>query len=134
MNKAIIIILLAVLTGCFPRGRDYGEELYSKHCSNCHGIEGNGLHQLYPPIKNSDYLISHQEELGCIIRYGMEKPIVVNGVSYKDVMPSQPMLTEVEIANLINYISENIEPQVKNISIDDAETLLTNCSVKKFSE
>ena len=64
----------------------------------------------------------------------MEKPIVVNGISYKDVMPSQPMLTEVEIANLINYISENIEPQVKNISIDDAETLLTNCSVKNLSE
>lgn len=123
----VILVVVGVLAGCFPRGREYGKELYTEHCSNCHGIEGNGLHKLYPPIKGSDFLIQNQNQLGCWIRFGIEGKMVVNGVVYNEKMPSSPMLSDVDVANIINYISENIEPRVNKVQLQEVEVALQEC-------
>ncbi|MGD1844762.1 MAG: c-type cytochrome [Salibacteraceae bacterium] len=81
-----------------------GKRLYEVHCANCHGEEGQGLAQLYPPLANSDYLEAHATELPCIILNGIEGEILVNGVSYNQQMLGHPELSDAQIANITNYV------------------------------
>lgn len=81
-----------------------GLKLYAVHCANCHGDEGQGLQQLYPPLANSDYLAAHYKELPCIIFNGLNEEITVNGRVYKREMIGHPELGDAEIANLTSFI------------------------------
>ncbi|UTW63615.1 cytochrome c [bacterium SCSIO 12741] len=129
-----ISILLAVVTSlglmlgsCFNGTREYGKEMYMTHCSNCHGIEGDGLQELYPPLKNSDYLLSHQDQLACIIRYGLHDTIQVNGVEFNMGMTPIPVLSDIDIHNVINYLSREIDTQIQPVTIQDVQNQLDGC-------
>lgn len=123
----IVLIATSIINSCGESNRDYGSELYSKHCSNCHGIEGQGLQDLYPPLKGSDYLVANQDELACLILYGIEGEIEVNGKKFNQKMPSTPNLSEVDLTNIINYISKNIEPSVKRVSLKRVKNTIYDC-------
>ncbi len=127
--NALLFIWILVITSvsCGDSNRDYGSELYTKNCANCHGVEGQGLQDLYPPLKGADYLIEQQQDLVCLIRYGVEGEIKVNGKSYNQKMPSMPNLSDVDITNIINYISKNIEPGVKKVSLKDLKERSYDC-------
>ncbi|MGB0403806.1 MAG: c-type cytochrome [Salibacteraceae bacterium] len=127
LKFSILLIIVSIAQSCIPTGRDYGKELYEEKCANCHGIEGNGLQQLYPPIKNSDYLIKNQEMLACMIRYGQEGAITVNGVGFNESMPAQPLLSDIDIYNIINYISKNIDSKIEPVHIQTINDQLLDC-------
>jgi mono/diheme cytochrome c family protein len=126
--SVLSIILIGSLLSCIPSGRDYGKELYNENCANCHGAEGNGLQKLYPPLKNSDYLIENQKDLACLIRFGSNKPMIVNGITYNDTMPGKPLLSDIDIHNIINYISKNINSELKQVKLNEVNDQLMNCN------
>lgn len=80
-----------------------GKQLYKTHCANCHQPDGKGLASLYPPLNGSDYLVN-KDSVICLMRYGQQGPIVVNGKPYNRIMPANPQLSELEIAELATYI------------------------------
>ena len=77
--------------------------VYKNNCANCHQTNGKGLAALYPPIAGSDYL-ANKNSVICLIRYGQQGLIVVNGKRYNRPMPAQPQLSALEIAELTTYI------------------------------
>jgi mono/diheme cytochrome c family protein len=77
--------------------------IYKNNCANCHQTNGAGLASLYPPIAGSDYLADKNAVI-CLIRYGLQGPIVVNGKRYNRPMPAQPKLSDLEIAELTTYL------------------------------
>ncbi len=81
-----------------------GKILYEKHCANCHQKDGSGLGKLIPPIKNSDYFLADEARTAKIIKHGQKGPISVNGIAYDEVMPANPKLTDLEIAQLMTYL------------------------------
>ncbi len=90
-----------------------GYELYQKNCANCHGDDGAGLAKLIPPLKNSDYLITYKDSLQSIIRKGIQKPIVVNGIAYSYPMPASPKITDSEAESIIQFILIKFNQQSK---------------------
>ena len=67
--------------------------------------QGQGLARLIPPLANTDYLESLDVlELICLIRYGQNDTITVNGVIYDRPMPANELITEVELTALVNYL------------------------------
>lgn len=66
--------------------------------------DGTGLAGVIPPLAGSETLRSDPSMLPCIIRNGMEGPVVVSGRTYDRPMPGIPSLTETETANIINYL------------------------------
>tara|TARA_B100000508_G_scaffold140678_1_gene142805 strand:+ start:3157 stop:3468 length:312 start_codon:yes stop_codon:yes gene_type:complete len=101
--------------------------MYEEKCANCHGIEGDGLQQLYPPLKNADYLEQNQDKLACLIRFGTQGGLVVNGVKFEGKMEGQHLLSDVDIHNIINYISKNINPNLKQVTITEVGDQLIDC-------
>lgn len=81
-----------------------GRRLYLDNCSNCHQKDGTGLARLYPPIKDSDFFQKDPGRTVCIIRNGQRGEIIVNGITYNQPMPSNPGLSNLEIAELTTYL------------------------------
>ncbi len=81
-----------------------GKQVYVENCITCHLGKGEGVKGAYPPLAGADYLM--KDSTNRVIRalkFGLEGPILVNGVSYDGVMP-EPGLDNDEIADVINYI------------------------------
>lgn len=77
--------------------------VYKNNCANCHQPKGEGLAELYPPLAGSDFL-ANKNAVICLIRYGQQDSIVVNGKPYNRPMPPQPHLSDLEVAELVTYI------------------------------
>lgn len=84
-----------------------GRTLYQTLCISCHMESGEGLGKLIPPLKGSDYLLGDVPATARIVKYGMKGPVMVNGVEYNQPMPGNPRLTNLEIAEVLTYISNN---------------------------
>lgn len=103
-----------------------GEMLYYQKCSNCHGENGEGLKNLYPPLMNSDYL-ENQENVLCIIKYGASGKMVVNGNTYDQAMPANPKLYDLDIAQLSTWMYHEFQGNRKFIYPDTVKATLLRC-------
>lgn len=108
-----------------------GKRLYLIHCANCHQPDGIGLARLYPPLKDSDYLIPNKEKVICGIRYGQKGEIMVNGVVFNQEMPGIPTITDLEIAEIATYVYTAFADSVQIITIHDVRNIMENCQVAK---
>ena len=102
----VLIAVFAGLVACGKTTHQQGHNLYDVHCGNCHMENGTGLRHLIPPLAGSDWLRDNPEAVVKGIVYGMEGPIVVNGVTYDQPMPGNKELTEFQIVNIVNYINQ----------------------------
>lgn len=84
-----------------------GRASYKTLCISCHMESGEGLGKLIPPLKGSDYLLADVPAVSRIVKYGMKGPVTVNNTVYNQPMPGNPRLTNLEIAELLTYISNN---------------------------
>ena len=126
------IILLAVLS-CqtdeeIKRQRYITEGifLFKNNCANCHQTKGQGVASLYPPIAGSDYLVNKKKVI-CLIRYGQQGPIVVNGKPYNRPMPAQPQLSDLEVAELVTYIYNEWGGETKLTGVKEVTPILNEC-------
>ena len=120
-------LLLFTLAGCFSNNRHQGQRLYAQHCANCHGDQGQGLGRLIPPLAGADYLVAHRAELPCLLRHGQHDVIVVNGIGYHNVMPSNDTLTVARMTNLLNYIESHWGNEAVPRTIRDVQQQLDAC-------
>lgn len=128
----LMIILFVVLVYPYSTSQsaEIGKKKYMKHCSNCHGVNGEGLRKLIPPI--GDPLHLKLETLACIIRYGKSGIIEVNGKTYSGEMPGNFELENDEIAAIMNYLYQTFpNPDLpKSVTLKDINDLLENCKSK----
>ena len=80
-----------------------GEEIYQDFCLHCHLTTGAGVSGVFPPLKDSDYLMNNIDKSIAGIKFGLKGEIVVNDEIYDGVMAKQGLDDE-EIADVMNYI------------------------------
>ncbi|MEA1785052.1 cytochrome c [Arenibacter sp. GZD96] len=111
MKLLFIIYVLGVfiLTGvlfqdnALKESMKRGSEIYADFCINCHLAQGEGVPNVFPPLANSDYLQNNRFESIAGVKYGQRGEIVVNGVTYNNIM--MPMgLDDTEVADVMNFI------------------------------
>ena len=83
-----------------------GREIYTDFCAQCHLTTGLGQDGIYPPLANSDYLMTNREASIHGIKFGQQGEIVVNGKIYNNIM-SPLGLTDDEVADVMNYITNS---------------------------
>lgn len=104
-----------------------GKELYTTFCSACHQLNGEGLAAQFPPLKGADYLLEDLARAACGIRNGQSGSIVVNGVEYNSVMPALPNLTDLEVAQIITYITNDWGNSEGLSDVNTVSEWLANC-------
>lgn len=117
----------AAFPACDKKGYRQGEALYRQYCANCHMEDGTGLKGNIPPLAGSDYLRNNAVSIACVIRYGLNEPITVNGKIYDQPMAGIPKLNEFEIANLINYIHHSWGNDLGYVSLEKVRSALDTC-------
>jgi len=99
-----------------------GKRIFKHICATCHGINGDGISNLAPPFKNSEYISKSLDRLALVILHGLSGPIHVNGVRY-NLNATMPGLnnnsdhSNKDIQNLIRYIRSEFSEKEGNISL-----------------
>jgi len=79
-------------------------ELYEQHCGSCHGPDGRGAGNSFPPLAGNPYVRQDPRYNALVILYGLEGPIKIADRSYNGVMPPLAHLAGSEIAALAAYV------------------------------
>lgn len=104
-----------------------GEQLYIKHCSNCHQSNGTGLGRLYPPINKSDFMDNNFSKVICLIRNGIQGELIVNGVNFNQPMPGIPSLTDLEVAEIATYIYNSEDHKRGIVEVKEVTRIMDQC-------
>ena len=107
-----------------------GEKLYAKYCSNCHQSDGSGLGRVYPPLNKSDFMEQNFDEVVCLIRYGIEGELVVNGIQFNQPMKGLPALSDLEIAEIATYVYNSWDHQKGIADVREVSHILDACPHK----
>jgi mono/diheme cytochrome c family protein len=134
-RKTIAILALALFSCSLkdPKFQQYyaqGQMLYEKNCSNCHQKNGTGLGLLYPPVAASDYVQNNFNASLCLMKYGTEGEITVNGKNFNKPMPGVPSLTELEIAEVATYIINTWGLEKGIVELTQVKSALKDCGDK----
>lgn len=86
-----------------------GQKLYVQHCQVCHGPEGQGSADMYPPLADTEWVTGNKARLIRTILLGLSEPIEVNGETYNQEMPAFQHLSDQEIADILTYIRNSFE-------------------------
>jgi mono/diheme cytochrome c family protein len=108
-----------------------GYQLYTAHCANCHQADGRGLADLYPPLRESTYL-SRKSELICVIKNGLSGEIKVAGKTYNRPMPANSKLTDIEIAEIVTYVTNTWGQETRYTPTDSVTAALTRCADERM--
>lgn len=109
LGALISIALLASSFSQDPKAASIkrGQEVYTANCQSCHMEKGEGLEDTYPPVAKSDYLMKDPKVAINIILKGQDIAITVNGKNYESYMPAQDYLSDEQISDVVNYISNS---------------------------
>lgn len=92
-----------------------GKEVYENNCQSCHQETGEGIEGTFPPLAKSDYLMKDPKKAITIILKGLNEEIKVNGKTYSMMMPEQSYLSDEEIADVTNYITNSWGNKTKTV-------------------
>lgn len=80
-----------------------GKTIYTNFCAVCHMADGKGAGRTFPPVAQADFLLDKRVESIKTIKFGVQGPMKVNGVTFNSSM--MPMgLKDEEIADVMNYM------------------------------
>jgi glucose/arabinose dehydrogenase/mono/diheme cytochrome c family protein len=86
-----------------------GREQYLAVCYACHGLNGEGIVPLAPPLVNSAWVLGPERRLVRIVLHGLEGPVRVNGTRYEpplalEAMPALESLDDEKVAAVLTYL------------------------------
>jgi mono/diheme cytochrome c family protein len=128
VSRILFFYITALLIqSCGGNPYQQGQNLYTVFCANCHMDDGTGLEGLIPPLANSDWLRERQKEVACLIRYGIQDTLTVNGERYGQPMAGIDRLTDTEITNIVNYINHAWGNRDGVVKFEDLRDQLEQC-------
>ena len=102
---AIAAVLLPAAAAAQTRS---GQEVYAATCAACHGAQGGGNGELFPPLASSEWVTGSEGRLVRIILHGLTGEIEVEGQTFSGLMPPWGQaLSDAEVANVATYVRAN---------------------------
>ena len=92
--------------------------------------DGKGLKSLIPTLVKADYLLENPLKTACIIRYGLKDTIMVNGNQYTQEMTAITVLSDFEIANIMNYIHSSWGNDMPFVTLAQVKEALDSCTIE----
>lgn len=98
-----------------------GQQIYEQYCLACHQVDGSGVPNLNPPLKQTDWVQGDKVRLINVILKGLQEPIEINGETYDNVMPAHDFLSDKEIADVLTFIRSNFGNKADAISAEEVK-------------
>lgn len=104
-----------------------GKDIYQARCQNCHGQNGEGLGELAPPLTDTIFLKTNKQNLACYIKNGVNQPMLINGKTYHEKMPGFKDLHDIDLAQLVVYITNSFGNKQGMYTYEQVAKDLKNC-------
>jgi mono/diheme cytochrome c family protein len=103
-----------------------GEMMYRQICANCHGVKGEGLRNLYPPLMDNEHLkdINH---VVCVIKNGASGSLMLNGQVYDQAMPANPRMYDLDMAQLVTFLNSRFLSSNLKLETGEVKDILDAC-------
>jgi hypothetical protein len=88
---------------------------------------GEGLGALIPPLAGSDYLAPNRDRLACMVRNGIQDTILVKGKVYAEQMLGNDKLSDIQIANVLNFVLYKWGNQIPPLTFEEVQKSLAVC-------
>lgn len=104
-----------------------GAALFKVTCQTCHGVDGNGITSLAPPLNRSPWVNGDKDKLISIILYGLTGPVKVNNKVYKapEINGDMPGLGtnkdihDEDLAQVLSFIRKSWSNHADSVSVED---------------
>lgn len=100
-----------------------GAQIYNNTCVACHGIDGRGVPDVFPPLAGSEWVTASPEVPIRILLHGLVGPITVKGVQYNSAMPPLSSLSHAEIADVLTYVRQHFGNDASPITEPEVVTV-----------
>jgi nitrite reductase (NO-forming) len=98
--------------------KERGRRTYLLACFACHQPDGRGLAGIFPPLASSDFLKADRVRAIRIPVKGLTGPVVVNGVTFNNIMPPQAF-SDRQIADVLTYVMNSWGNDYGTVSVDE---------------
>jgi len=123
-----MFIILFISCNFSPETYKEGKLVYENYCSGCHGIQMDGLKDLYPPLKDVNWYEQNRNQMPCWLKNGITLKNLRLG---KQEMPPHTELSSIQICNVLNYLN-SINWKLKSpFTLEEINLNLKNCSNQK---
>jgi len=99
-----------------------GAKIYKEKCFACHQLNGEGIANVFPPLKGSDYLMADKKRAVQQVLNGSNHEITVNGSKYATPMPPQVDNYQ-DAVDVINYVLNAWGNKGGTISVDEVKDI-----------
>lgn len=110
----------------FKRYYSAGNVIYQNKCQNCHGVNGEGLNGLIPPLTDTSFLKANQARLSCIVKYGLNDTITVANKKFEGQMPANDF-APIDIAEVLTYVTNSFGNKMGTITSQQVGDDLKSC-------
>lgn len=86
-----------------PAVQDRGRLLYGL-CVGCHQANGAGMPPVYPPLRNSSFVLGEPSRLIRILLHGLEGDLQIDGVTYRGIMSAALIHEDADLAALATWL------------------------------
>lgn len=86
---------------------DAAQTLYLTKCAACHGTQGEGQDERYPPLRGSEWITATPSRLREILHQGIQGPITVQGKHWDAIMQPPGVAPGEETDSLIRYLRQH---------------------------
>ena len=102
-----------------------GAKVYAMTCIACHGAEGRGVPQAFPPLDGSPWLCGGPDDVPIrIVLHGLGGPIEIKGEKYLNFMtPLGTLLTDEQIADVLTYVRQRWSNDAPPISAETVKAV-----------
>jgi len=112
LRRAVWLPLILIATHANPlwaderptRPIDAGYASYIEQCARCHQADGDGVQNLYPPLRGVDGLWVDRERAIRALLAGRSGPTVVDGRLFDHIMPTHGYLANETIATTLTFL------------------------------
>lgn len=104
-----------------------GRDIYVKNCQNCHGPKGEGLGGLAPALTDTIFIKANKQKIACYIKNGLSEAISIHGKEYQEKMPGFPEMANIDIAQVIVYVSNSFGNKHGHYTPEHVASDLKNC-------
>jgi mono/diheme cytochrome c family protein len=114
----------ALLATAAARSAPSGADVFAGHCAVCHGAKAEGIPGSFPPLAAQIHAFAAmpagRDYLVMAVSAGLIGTLSVGGGTYQGAMPAQTMLSEAEVAAVLNFLAAGSGKSKSGANLFDA--------------
>lgn len=121
----------ARMNGALAKEYPRGNLIFKTVCQTCHGMDGDGIKSLAPPLNHSEIVTGKKERLISIVLFGLTGPVEVNGKVYKAPEYNADMpgianndeFSDADIAQLLSFVRNSWSNKAEKVTEKDIQAV-----------